>query len=54
MQKHFRMEIRDSRDRNIHFDKMSKSNGFYFFNHLSNQPKKVRCQRIPFWGLSTQ
>ena len=27
---------------------------FYFFNHLSNQPKNVRCHRIPFCGFSTQ
>ncbi len=24
------------------------------FSHLSNQLKKVRCQRMPFWGFSTQ
>ena len=26
----------------------------YFFNHLSSQPKKVLCQRIPFCGFNTQ
>ena len=26
----------------------------YFFNHLSNQPKKVRCQSTPFCGFNTQ
>ena len=25
-----------------------------YFNHLSSQLKNVRCQRIPFCGLSTQ
>ena len=27
---------------------------YYFFNHLSNQPKKVRCQSTPFCGFNTQ
>ncbi len=27
---------------------------FYFFNHLSNQLKKVRCHSIPFWGFKIQ
>ncbi|TAK40392.1 MAG: MjaI family restriction endonuclease [Saprospiraceae bacterium] len=26
----------------------------FFFSHLSNQPKNSRCQRMPFWGESTQ
>ena len=28
--------------------------GFSYFNHLSNHPKNVRCQRMPFCGFSTQ
>ena len=24
------------------------------FSHLSNQLKKVRCHKMPFWGFSTQ
>ena len=27
---------------------------FYFFNHLSSHPKKVRCQSTPFCGFNTQ
>ena len=27
---------------------------YYYFNHLSNQVKKVRCHNKPFWGFNTQ
>ena len=30
------------------------SSFFIYFSHLSSHSKKVRCQRTPFWGWSTQ